>query len=111
MSEDTALEQGEWAREPQEEKRRIPGRADGEADLGGPPGQGSPGMLQPGAMGRLREMVFAKGEDLFDALRKLEEMGALMVQPMMPEEMGSRWGARQRQGQAFAAQPRGAEGR
>jgi len=88
MSEDTALEQGEWAREPQEEKRRIQGGRMEKLIWADLQAKAAQGMLQPGAMGRLREMVFAKGEDLFDALRKLEEMGALMVQPMMPEEMG-----------------------
>lgn len=82
MSEDSALEQGEWSRAPQEEKRRIQGDrmekliwATLQTRAVQPPEM--PGSLKPGAMGTLRQMVFDEGKDLFDSVKELEETDQL----------------------------------
>jgi hypothetical protein len=77
ISEDTLLEQSDHVRDAELEKRRIQkmrmekllwasmqARAAQQA--------GTPGALKPGAMGKLRKMT-EDGEDLFDAITKLEE--------------------------------------
>lgn len=85
MSEDTALEQGEWIREPQEEKRRIQGNRMEKLIWADLQAKAANGTLQPGAMGALREMTL-EGMDLFDAVRQLENGGQLYLQPPAPGE-------------------------
>jgi hypothetical protein len=89
MSEDDALEMGDWAREPQEMKRRIQGDrmeklmwATLNARAAQPPG--TPGVLKAGAMGKLRRMVNAEDMDLFDAVEKLETTGELYEEAPPP---------------------------
>ncbi len=86
MSEDTALEQGEWAREPQEEKRKIQGNRSEKlmwADLGA---KAAGGLLKSGAIAKLRRMT-QEGEDLFDAIEALEDQGQLYMTPEQPDPM------------------------
>lgn len=95
MSEDDALEQGEWAREPQEAKRRIQAMrmekliwANLQARAAQPAEQ--PGSLMPGAMAKLRRMTQEEGMDLFDAVGKLEMAEELFsVAPPAPDPMAA----------------------
>jgi hypothetical protein len=88
ISEDTVLEQGEWVRDSQEEKRRIQGMrmeklmwADLQARVGAPPG--TPGKVKSEALSELWEMVLGQGEDLFASVKKLAASGRLYEEPPM----------------------------
>ena len=87
VAEDTALEQLEHVREPQEEKRRIQGDRLGKIIYQDLLGKASTGALAPGALSEARRRVLA-GEDLFDVLDELEKAGRLTPQPPMEALMG-----------------------
>jgi hypothetical protein len=84
LSEDTALEQMEDVPHAREEKRKIQnGRMEKLiwADLQAKAGQG---MLQPGALKRIKDLVAGKDHDLFDAIAEVENAGQLLVPPPDP---------------------------
>lgn len=84
MSEDTALEQLESVREPQEEKRRIQAMRMEKLEWADLQAKAANAQLVPGAMAKLRRMTQEEGVDLFDALERLEMAGQLLIPP--PEE-------------------------
>lgn len=91
LSEDTALEQLESVREPQEEKRRIQSDRLGKVIFADLAAKAQQGILMPGALSEIRRRVLA-GEDLFEVLNAMEKAGMLTApqMPMMPgmEGMG-----------------------
>jgi hypothetical protein len=80
VSEDMALEQLEYVREPQEEKRRIQGDRTEKVMWADLQAKAANGMLQPGALARIRRKVQG-GTDLFDAVEQEEAAGTLVVEP------------------------------
>ncbi len=82
MDEDTALEEGEWAREPQEMKRRIQAMRSERLMWADLQAKAANGLLMSGAMAKLRRAT-QSGMDLFDAIEQLEEAGQLYQQPQM----------------------------
>lgn len=82
MDEDTALEEGEWAREPQEMKRRIQAMRSERLMWADLQAKAAEGRLKSGAMAKLRRMT-QSGDDLFDAIEYLEDAKQLYVE--MPE--------------------------
>jgi hypothetical protein len=86
MDEDTAIEQGEWARDAQEMKRRIQAMRLTKLqfeDLGAralaPPGM--PGKLKAGALATIKKRVLEQGEDMFDVIADMELKGKLVEEP------------------------------
>ena len=89
ISEDSVLEQGEWVRDAQQEKRRIQGMrmekllwADLQARVGAPPG--TPGKVKAEALSEIRERVLAQGKDLFDTIKELAMAGMLYEELPVP---------------------------
>ena len=90
VSEDTALEQLEDVREPQEEKRRIQAMRTEKLIFADLAAKAQSGLLMPGALGEAKRRVLG-GEDLFDVIDEMEKAGRLTApqQPMMPGMPGA----------------------
>lgn len=86
ISEDTALEQLDVVRDPQEEKRRIKrGRMEA-LQLAEIEMAAQQNRLQPGAIPKLVEMMAKESVEFFEALRALDEKGEFYVPPAPPEQ-------------------------
>jgi len=83
MSEEDALEQGDWATEPQAAKRRIQRDRMEKLIWQDLAGKAQSGILMPGAFDEIDHLV-QTGTDLFAAIAALEKAGKLYQQPPAP---------------------------
>jgi hypothetical protein len=88
MSEETAIEQGDWARDMSEEMRRIEAQrikklmwANLEALAAGSP----MGQLNPAAIPRILKGIQEDGKEFAEMIEILQETGELMLEPPAPE--------------------------